>query len=156
MAKRIVKEPMIGQSDNSVPRTAKRFRHAAQGCRALARLPWVSRATPPHSASDRNAVPSGGDAWEQGRSGDGTPVGFVNGRGLGVVRVPRRASLSLGTPGLHDASPLGLGIQGGPMVIRALKNRCYRSFAICFRSRQEDLRQVQPTTRRVKKASPAT
>lgn len=128
----------------------------SQGCRALARLPWVSRATPPRSASDRNAVPSGGDPWEQGRSGDGTPLGFVIGADRGWCGVPRRASLALATPGLHDASPLGLGIQGGPMVIRALKNRCYRSFAICFRSRQEDLRQVQPTTRRVKKASPAT
>ena len=31
--------------------TTTRSRHAAQGCRALARLPWVSRATPPRSHS---------------------------------------------------------------------------------------------------------
>jgi len=41
---------------------------------------------------DRNAVPSGGDAWPRGRSGDGTPVGFVIGdRRWYVGAGPRRA-----------------------------------------------------------------
>ena len=153
--------------------TATRSRHAAQGCRASARLPWVSRtpaihrtatgfrharsrspiataqeenrnAVPPcspgvdaqrpllgneapkcpHPASDpngvpscsprvpslgeaplgfaghivpiafpdRNAVPSGGEAWPWRRSGDGTPVGFVIGdRGWCGGAGPRRA-----------------------------------------------------------------
>jgi len=57
---------------------------------------------------DRNAVPSGVEAWAQGRSGDGTSLRFVIGRGRGWCGVPRRASLTLGTPGLHDTSPLGL------------------------------------------------
>jgi len=53
--------------------------------------PWRDslgiRVTPhPYSLSDRNAVPSGGDSWAWGRSGDGTPLGFVNGRESGVVR----------------------------------------------------------------------
>ena len=90
-------------------RTATRFRHAAQGCRALASAPLGSACpNTPIPFPDRNAVSSGGEAWAQGRSGDGTPVGFVIGRGSWVARFPGEHSLSLGTPGLHDESPLGL------------------------------------------------
>jgi hypothetical protein len=49
-----------------------------------------------------------GDAVPHGRSGGVPPIGPVIRRGLWLVRFPRERSLSLGTPGLHDASPLGL------------------------------------------------
>jgi hypothetical protein len=191
-------------------RTATRFRHAAQGCRASARLPWESDAASPARSADRHAVPSGsarghasvrmteprwgslqgGDrgvdagspenaryrsalrgcmtqarwAWDglscrstrfgslnrnavpacsprvpslseaplgircrlpcpvfgpprgpvrrearpRGHSNDGTPSGVRPAAGSwGGSGVPGERSLSLGTPGLHDASPLG-------------------------------------------------
>jgi hypothetical protein len=46
--------------------------------------------TAPIPFPDRHAVPSGTEAWAQGRSGDGTPVGFVIGD-RGWCGVPRRA-----------------------------------------------------------------
>jgi hypothetical protein len=49
-----------------------------------------------------------GDAVPQGHSGDGTSLRFMIRRGSWVVRLLGERSLSLGTPGLHDASPLGL------------------------------------------------
>ena len=43
------------------------------------------------------------------RSDDGTPVGFARRRrSWGACEAPGEHSLALGTPGLHDASPLGL------------------------------------------------
>lgn len=56
-------------------------------------------------------IPSGNDAWPWGRSGDGTPAGFViRDRGGVRAQVPGERSLSLCTPGLHDESPLGFGV----------------------------------------------
>jgi len=51
--------------------------------------------------------------WQsRDRSNGGTPVGFAQRRrswsGCGV---PGERSLALGTPGLHDASPLGLALR---------------------------------------------
>jgi hypothetical protein len=44
------------------------------------------------------------------RSNDGTPVGFAQRRrSWGGCEFPGERSLSLGTPGLQDESPLGLG-----------------------------------------------
>ena len=43
----------------------------------------------------------------QGRSGDGTSLRFLIRRGSWVARFPGERSLALGTPGLHDESPLG-------------------------------------------------
>jgi arylsulfatase A-like enzyme len=71
-------------------------------------LPWDSRAHHPHHVPGPQRGPVMGDAVPQGRSGDGTSLRFMIRRGSWVVRFPGERSLSLGTPGLHDESPLGL------------------------------------------------
>jgi hypothetical protein len=54
--------------------------------------------------------PVTGAALPLGRSGDGTSLRFLIRRGSCVARFPGEHSLSLGTPGLHDESPLGFGV----------------------------------------------
>ncbi len=53
--------------------------------------------------------PFAGAALPQGRSGDGTSLRFLIRRGSWVARFPGEHSLALGTPGLHDESPVGFG-----------------------------------------------
>ena len=51
-----------------------------------------------------------GDSLPQVRPGGGTAWQFLLRRGALVARFPGERSLSLGIPGLHDESPLGLGL----------------------------------------------
>jgi len=56
-------------------------------------------------------------------SGDGTTLRFVLRRGAWVSRFPGERSLSLDTPGLHDASPLGFwGIEAETFSFSRLMN----------------------------------
>jgi len=71
-------------------------------------LPWDSRVPPPHHVPGPPRGPVTGDSVPLGRSGDGTAWRFVLRRGAWVARFPGERSLSLGTPGLPDESPLGL------------------------------------------------
>ena len=71
-------------------------------------LPWDSRVPPPHHVPGPPCGPVMGDSVPQGRSGDGTAWRFVLRRGAWVAWFPGERSLALGTPGLHDESPLGL------------------------------------------------
>jgi hypothetical protein len=85
-------------------------RHAAQGCRALASAPLgIQPHRHPHVPGPQRG-PVTGAALPQGRPGDGTSLRFMLLRGSWVVRFPGEHSLSLGTPGLHDESPLGFGV----------------------------------------------
>ncbi|MBV6500505.1 MAG: hypothetical protein CJBNEKGG_02986 [Prosthecobacter sp.] len=64
-------------------------RNAVRSCSprvpSEARLPWGLRPpSTPFAFPDRNAVPSGADAWPWGRPGDGVPMGFVIGDRGGV------------------------------------------------------------------------
>ena len=66
----------------------------------------------PHHVPGPPRGPVTGDSVPQGRSDDGTAWRFVLRRGACVARFPGERSLSLGTPGLHEESPLGFGHRG--------------------------------------------
>ena len=82
-------------------------RHAAQGCRASASAPLGIKPHRRHHVPGPQRGAVTGDALPQGCSGDGTSLRFLLRRGSWVARFPGEHSLSLGTPGLHDESPLG-------------------------------------------------
>jgi hypothetical protein len=80
---------------------------AAQGCRALGERSLGIRVSHrPHHVPGPPRGPVTGDAVSQGCSDDGTAWRFVLWWGAWVARFPGQRSLSLGTPGLHDESPL--------------------------------------------------
>ncbi len=80
-----------------------------KGAEPLASAPLgIARPITPTPFPDRNAVPS--RALRRRRTvRDGTSLRFLILRGSWVARFPGEHSLSLGTPGLHDESPLGFG-----------------------------------------------
>jgi hypothetical protein len=112
------KRPLLGHAGRT-PRfdiwTTTWSRHAAHGCRALARLPWVSRATSTPSRSrtaTRSLTRRGVAARTFGRR---NLVEVHDRAGIGDgARFPGERSLSLGTPRLHDVSPLGLNAAPRP------------------------------------------
>ena len=85
------------------PRTATRFRHAAQAW-ARCGLAWGLR--PP--AHRPPWTPAGSRQGEATRSNPAEPLQGSRFTGLGVIQHPREALAALGIPGLHAASLMGL------------------------------------------------
>ena len=72
-------------------------------------LPWESRPQSSTSCSRTATRSRHGRCGGAVTCGDGTSLRFVLRRGGWVARLPGEHSPRLGTPGLHDESPLGFG-----------------------------------------------
>ena len=109
---------------------------------SLSEAPLGIRCRLPCPVCGPHRGPVTGDSVSQGRSGDGTALRFVLRRGAWVARFPGERSLSLGTPGLHDESPLGFWLERrtclswtGPLLSVARKTDLHSSEA-CGRVQQ--------------------
>jgi hypothetical protein len=101
------------------------LRHAAQECRALARLSWEPRTTPdPRPITNLNEVPSP----ERPRAYESPPDGTAwrSGNGMGAVwpAISKGASPRLGTLGLHDGTALWSNTEWGVWTAFPRRGRC--------------------------------